>query len=316
MSKVLHMPHQPRKPKKKMGWIYLFILGLTVCIITSISAISNKTVKTINPELEAITTELLAEAVFIRDERTIKSPNKGQISYEDLQEGERVRVSHQIATITAQTLEGKQNYIPVTTNSAGVLSFYPDGFEEVLSGKPMGELNLLEVKKINSGQYSDQEKDRQIVEEGTPIFKIINPFSDVNFILYFPQSEILDIGRDPLELKDAPLTLSNGDSEYRINISDIGFAGKDVFCFGVILNNKEDFYSIRKADFRLIIDTKEGYLIDKEAIVIIDEEPGIYIHKGDSYNWVPVEVLKTLPDKSLIMFDDYLYPIVINPQVL
>lgn len=308
------MPHhQKKKPKEKRGWIKLSIFILAIFIVTNIMAISNKTVKTINPQLEIVSTELSAQAIFIRDETVIVSPNKGQISYEDLQEGERVRVNHKLATITAQTLEGKTNYMSVTTNRAGVLSYSPDGFEEVLSGKNMSELNLLEIKQTNFEQYIYQKRDRELVEEGTPIFKVINPFADVNFILYFPQSYILELGMDPLELKNLPLVLSNEDDEYMIRIIDIGFAGKDIFCYGLIINNKEDFYSIRRDDFRLVIDVQEGYLTPLNTIVFKDEEPGVYIQKDGSYDWVPVEILKKFPDKIMIMLNDHEYPIVINP---
>jgi len=316
-TKIAYIP-QPQKKKSriKKGWIYLAVLLILLFLIKGIWSISSKAVKTVNLELKVISTEFPAEVIFIRDEMLIRSPNKGHISFEDLSEGERVRVNQHVATLTTQTFQGNLKHTPITTSNAGVLSFYTDGFEEVFKGKQIGELDLLELKKKDFGQYREYKNEGELVEEGAPVLKIINPFSDVNFILYFPQEYVIKHGFELLELKDMPLILKNDRNEYRISTTNMGLSGKDVFCFGRVLDRKEDFYNIRKERFTLVLDRQEGYLVSKQAIVYIEDEPGVFIQTHASYDWVSVDILRNLSDKALIMLEDPGYPVVINPQVL
>ena len=315
--KELYMPQPQKKNTRiKKGWIYLTVLLLLLFFIKGFWSISSKSVKTVNLELKVISTEFPVEVIFIRDEKIIKSPGKGHIFFEDLIEGERVRVNQQVATLITQTFEGNLKQTPITISNAGVLSFYTDGFEELFRGKEIGELNLMEIKKKDFGQYRKYKNEGELVEEGTPVFKIINPFSDVNFILYFPQEYVIKHGFEFLELKEMPLLLKSDRNEYRISIINMGLSENDVFCFGRVLDHKEDFYNIRKERFTMVLDRQEGYLVSKQAIVYVENEPGVFIQTHASYDWVSVDILKNLSDKALVMLEDPSYPVVINPQVL
>lgn len=308
---------QPQKNKRiKKIWIYMVVLFLLLVLIQSFWSVSNKSVKTVNLELKVIATEFPVDVIFIRDEKIIRSPGKGYIYFEDFIEGERVRVNQQVATLITQNFEGNFKQTPIITSKAGVLSFYTDGFEELFAGKQIGQLNLMEIKKKDFGQYKEYKNEGDLVEEGTPVFKIINPFADVNFIMYFPQENVIKHGFELLDLKEMPLILKSDSNEYKITITNMGLSEKDVFCYGKVMDYKQDFYNIRKERFVLVLERQKGYLISKEAIVYIENEPGVFIQTHSSYDWVVVDIIKTLSDKVLVMLEDPSYPVVINPQVL
>jgi len=301
--------------KIKKGWIFLAVLLLLLLFI-GIRPTSGETVKTVNPEFQVISTEFPVDVIFSRDEEVIRSPGRGQVFFEDLIDGERVRVNQQVATLVTQTFDGVLERKPITISNAGVLSFYTDGFEELLWGRQIGELDLIGVKNRNFGQYMEYKSEGAFVEQGTPIFRIINPFSDVNFILYFPKGYVIKNGFELSELESNSLILKSDSDEYRISITNVGLAGESVFCSGRVLSNRGDFFNIRKERFILVLERQEGYLISKEAIVYEEEgEPGVFIQNRRSYDWVRVDILKVLSDKALIA-PERPGSIVINPQVL
>ena len=305
---------------KKRVWVFLSIL-LLILLFNVNWPISDQNVRTVNLELRVVSTQFPVEVIFIRDEKIIRSPNMGQIFFGGLVEGERVRVNQQVAVVYNQTFEGTINQTAITTDSAGVLSFYIDGFEDLLSGRQMSELDLTEIINRDFAQYREYRSEGDIIAGGTPILRIINHFSDVNFILYFPQDYVIRHGFELSELEDNNILLKSDMDEYRISITSVGFSGKNIFGSGRVIGSGEDFYNIRKGRFTLVLDRLEGYLVAKEAIVYNAEgEPGIYIQirmpPVSRYRWVSVDVLKTFPNEALIIFGNSRYPVVINPQVL
>ena len=305
-----------KKIKGKINWVYLVVLLILLLFFISIWFNSKDTVRTVSLERQTISIELPVEVVFIRDEDIIRSPGRGRISFGDINEGERVRVNQQLATINARTLEGNLSQTPVITGISGVISFQTDGFEGLLLGMQNGDLNLVEVKNKDFDQYKDYKNEGDFVETGAPVFRIINPFSDVNFILYFPKDYVIKHGFELSELMNRPLRLRSNDDEYRINTAYMRLSEEGIFCSGIIFDRRENFFNIRKDRFTLSIIGPEGYLVSRQAIVYDGEEPRVFIQTRNSYDWVKVDILRNLSDKVLIMFEEADFPIVINPQVL
>ena len=305
---------------KKRFWVYISILLLLLLSI-GIWSMSSEAVRTVDLEFHVISTEIPVEVIFIRDEEIIRSPGMGHISFGGLVEGERVRVNQQVATVSTQTFEGTINQTPIITDSAGVLSFYIDGFEDLLLGRQMGELDLIEIKNRDFGQYREYRNEGDLIAGGTPVLRIINPFSDVNFILYFPKNYVIKHGFELSELENNNIILENDMNEHRVSITSVGFSEESVFCSGRVIGHGEDFYNIRKGRFTLVLDRLEGYLVAKEAIVYnVEGESGVFIRtctfSRTPYNWVSVDILERFSDKALITLEDSGYPVVINPHVL
>lgn len=304
---------------KKRAWIAMSIL-LLILLFTGIWFASNEVVRTVKPEFHVISTEFSVEAILIRDEKIIRSPNMGHISFDGLSEGERIRVNQQIATVTNQTLEGINNQIEIIADSAGIVSFYTDGFEEFLRDRQIGDIDLIEIKNRDFDQYRGRRNDGDLIAGGTPILRIINPFSDVNFILFFPKEYVIRQGFELSELRENSIILKNDMNEYRVSITDVGFSEESIFCFGRVINPGEDFHNVRRESFTLVLDRLAGYLISEEAIVYVEGEPGVYIQTRtltrSSYNWVSVEILERVSDKVLLTREISGHSVVINPQVL
>jgi len=304
---------------KKRAWIFLSIL--LILLLYVIWSISNQTTRTVKLEPYIISTEFPAETIFIRDEKIIRSPGMGQIFFEDFAEGERIGINQKLAIVDAQIFEGSVNQMSIIAESAGILSFYIDGFEEVFSGRQFNEIDLTEIKNSDFGQYKEYVSDGDLIAGGRPIFRIINPFSDVNFILYFPKDYVIRHGFELSELKDNSIILKNGMNEYEVRITEIEFSGESIFCFGRVLNQGSDFHNIRRESFTLVLDRLRGYMITKEAIIYNAEgEPGVFIQTRalptTRHRWVRVDILEEFSNNVLINFDNSGHPVVINPQTL
>ena len=303
---------------KKRFWVFLSILLLF--LFSVIWSVSNQNVRVVNLEPYLMSTQFPVEVIFIRDEKIVRSPSMGQISFGNLVEGERIRVNQQLATISAQTFEGGLNQTSIIAESAGTVSFYIDGFEDFFLGRQLGEIDLIELKNRDFNQYMGYRSEGDLIAGGTPILRIINHFSDVNFILYFPKSYVIANGFELSELENNNIILKNGMNEYKINITEVGFSGESVFCYGILIGSGEDFYNIRKERLTLVLYRIEGYLVAKDTIVYREGEPGVFIQSRalptTRYRWVNVDVLEVFSDQALITFEASGYPVVINPQVL
>lgn len=293
---------------------------LLALLFTGIWSVSSEVVKVVKPEFHVISTEFPVEVILIRDEKIIRSPSMGRISFGGLSEGERIRVNQQIATVTNQTFEGINNQIAIIADSSGVVSFYTDGFEEFLRGRQIGDIDLIEIKNRDFDQYLERRNEGDLIAGGTPIFRVINPFADVNFILFFSKDDVIRLGFELSELESNTIILKDEMNEYRISITNVGFSEESVFCSGRIINPGEDFHNMRRGEFTLVLDSLAGYLISAEAIVYVEGEPGVYIQRRtltrSSYNWVNVEILGRFSDEVLLTREISGYSVVINPEVL
>ncbi len=310
---MVSLPKPKKKKKFPKGWLYLaFIFGV-ILLFASFWQISTKGIKTQELKWQVIKTNLSADWIFLRDEKIVAAPAKGYVTFNELSEGERVRVGQHIATINADGMDGRVHSWDMVTEWAGVFSYRIDGFEETFSNKELKDFNLLEIKRLKFDNHNNK---KDYVEQGEPVFRIINPFSDVNFIVMFPLKDILELGIDPSDLKSISPMLVDNEQNYKIAITEVNLAGESVFCFGNILGDGRNFYNVRKGNYELLLDSSQGYLVPNSAVVYSDEEPGVYIHDGNSFEWVPIDIINTYSDEYLIDMELSEGHVVINPLAL
>ncbi|MEW6623159.1 MAG: HlyD family efflux transporter periplasmic adaptor subunit [Bacillota bacterium] len=311
MDKVIYMPMKKKSGIKKIWIMLIFILGIIFFLI-SCWLVSSKTVKTVFLEWHSIQIDFPVEIVFIREERAVKAPIKGYVVRQDINDGERVRVGQTVATINAKSIDGQSHHFSVVSEWAGTLSFAVDGFEETFNGKGIRDFNLAEIKKLN---FERSKSEGELVEKGEALFKIIDSFRDVNFIMYFPHKHLLANVIDPQLLLEGPLLIFSEEKHYGVQVTDINYAGEDVYCFGKILEAPEDFFNVRKGKYMLMVREYEGYLVDNSALTMLDDVPGVYYQVSNNYEWTPVEIIYQNSNKTLIRFDKEKHPVVINPEV-
>ncbi|MGB9679410.1 MAG: HlyD family efflux transporter periplasmic adaptor subunit [Minisyncoccia bacterium] len=169
-----------------------------------------------------------------------------------------------------------EDYIDENSNiinapQAGIISFYFNGYENILNGSNMYNLSLNELDKINNSCNQIETE----IKKDKPIVKIIDNFDwylaipfTKDKINLFKEDENIKILIDnyPYELRGKIVkTYKDDDNNY--------------ICIVRMSDSYEDFYKICKVDLEVIFNNYSGIKVPLSSIVEKDGEKGIFIIK-------------------------------------
>lgn len=235
-----------------------------------------------------------AEGILVRTEETVSSPRNGTIR-RIAAEGERVRVGQVVAQVAVASLDssnGETRY-NIKAPKAGIVSYRIDGLESVYSYENLKELDLIKVEKLIA-EYSEIKSDG-VVEEGKPVFRIINNLDPV-YIIATPQN-----GQKLPEKQDSfQITSGSGDKLFKATLAEKNFFGKPNQILLRVANYDNGLMVLRKIKFDVVTERHEGHIIPISAIVKKEEKEGIYTIYKERVKWKPVEVEGKSEDKAVI----------------
>lgn len=184
------------------------------------------------------------------------------------------------------------------TEQVGIVSYYADGFESLLTPKNMD-------KRGESFFYQLSQKDvqplvRKKVIAGEPVFKIVNR-TQWFMICYIDRNHLdrYQVGnRIRVEFED-------GSVDARVHkVTDDGNKGR--------ITLRTDYYyeafaETRVAEVSLVTYAESGVIIENTSIAEEKGQKGVYVKgKNDEFFFVPVKIYETDGERSLIA-DDFYY---------
>lgn len=195
-----------------------------------------------------------------------------------------------------ETLEGiYNNSIDVIyAQTSGVVSYSPDGYEQILNPKNIKDFKLNSIKEImNSMEGTNQNNNKDAISG----VKIVDNFEwYACSLLSENQAKELKAGKK--------IRLRFGDfenSEVNGEIYEVSKPEGDV-CLVVIkiTEHVNDFYKKRITEMDIIKDYNEGFTVPAKAIVIKDNIKGIYVLKSGMVKFIPVAVMNEDKDSCLV----------------
>jgi putative membrane fusion protein len=227
-------------------------------------------------------------AIVIKEETMVKASARGRFENKVL-EGERVR-SGSVAGLFYP--EGELKPVSLYVPLSGVISFKPDGWEEILDDFSVdnGDQNIFDYspRQFNDGSFQ--------YESGEPLFKIIDnlvPLKLVVSIEPLALNEPLAIG-DKLQVryKDQLLGTAVCESVWPGEDRQTAILGLSGF--------NETLLDQRKIEVDCILNSYSGLIIPKESLVKSQAEDAVYKVRKEKVELSAVEVLAICNGQAVV----------------
>lgn len=305
-------PKKGQAIKKKLMMVMLFILGALMIYHPIKNFAVSKMVKYGTAEWKVLGQCVSEEGVLIRDETLIAAPADGEFE-PVVAEGEKVAVGRTIGYVKTQAATANADLIkvPVKAPSAGLVSYHPDGLEDLLEPEMLNKLDLDKIAELLA-----EKKDAAVTfpkaESGRPICKIVDNL--LNPYLYIQ----CELGTAGIALeKGQEMTVQFSDQITRkIVVRDVKKNGDQWVLMAEVFNAPDVDLKNRFVSVNVISDFYEGVAVSKEALVQEKGENGLYISKKGVCQWVKVEVAGYVGEEAVISGLDVGSQYIINPSLV
>lgn len=311
-----------RKIKKKT--ILLFILALVTLytIIYIVPTVSGAMVSSYVAEYGQLKIYDEATAWFVRNEKVYLADTTGDTNY-FFEEGSLVRKDGKIMEITenSKTDDTDEEGNPIGPDDVysgvlerlgedaivkgdyriedvGMISYYADGFEGLLTPKTMEEKDYTYFQQISQEAVLPLERKSAIA--GEPVFKVVDRtkwymvcFVDIDHLERYEAGSKVKV-----EFEDGSV------DAYVDSVSESGDKAKVILYTDYYY---EQFAALRVAEVSLVTYDESGVIIENSSITEKKGQKGVYVkNKSDDYFFVPIMVYATDGEQSLIA-DDFYY---------
>ncbi len=173
------------------------------------------------------------------------------------------------------------NLDAIYSKSAGIVSYYLDGFEQSLNLINIDKLSIDEVKDITE-TYNEISSD--VTYNGV---KIVEDYAwYISCVFNEGQAKDMKIGS---RMKIIFKSSEEAVSAKIIKISE-PMEGEQKVTYE-INEYVDNYYNIRVADITIVTGQYEGYEVSKNSIIEKDNQKGIFVNKKGIVRYVPIEIL-------------------------
>lgn len=212
-------------------------------------------------ELQDVTT---VPAIIIKQETVVNAPSRGRFENQ-VMEGERVRSGSVVGLFYP---EGQIKPVTISVPRGGVISFKPDGWEQVLSDFSLegGDRNIFDYnpRQFNDGSFQ--------YERGEPIFKVIDNLVPLRMVVKFDNAAM----SEPLEIGDTVKLIYRDEVLGDARCESV-WSGQDHLTAILSLDSfNEDLLTQRKIDVDCVTAAYQGVVIPEKALVKNREGYAVY----------------------------------------
>ena len=261
------------------------ILYVIIYVVPRVSGIF---LETYTAEYGTLEVSQESSYMAVRDEKLYVSDNGGAVSRAAAQ-GRLMRKNSHIVDVG-----GVKHY----SQQKGIVSYYYDGLEGVYTPENMQTITEadLELTDEEKQTYAVRECSQDIVESGSPIFKIVDN-KEWYLVCWLSAAEAEDIeaGRSiTVEFVDG--------KQLKMKVMQVNPQGQNRQLILSCNRYYEKFDRIRSGTCRLIKSSKSGIIVDSDSIVEEDGQKGVYVMSKqlDEASFVPVKVLLSHGDKTVV----------------
>jgi putative membrane fusion protein len=270
--------------KKMIIALFFLILLLLFIVIYILPNVSDAFEKTDIAEFGVIQVKQEVTCYLIRDEVVYNAKSDGTVEY-FVEEGNQIRKGTKILEL----LPSGTSYF---SDQRGMISFYIDGFETILS-----KVNMQNIKKkaIDELEFTEIKPVGKVVERGQPLYKIVNS-DNWHIIFWIDKESILKYEKDkPIQLKLPSSYIIKG------TIADIKADGNNFIVIAEFNRYFELMPQIRKMVTEVITADYKGLAIRNESITSENGQTGVFVKdlRGE-FVFTPVKVITSDGVYSLV----------------
>ena len=239
-----------------------------------------------------------AKCLIIRTEQVVTADSSGETSYY-VSESEKTRKGIKVLDIYGSP---NTSYFCQET---GFISYYTDGFEDVLTPETMEDIDpgaYIAEKEGDEPVFKPEPKDRSAssVVKGDPVFKLIT--SDAWYVAAFIPTEL---AKDYEWRQNVTVVFKDG-TEIPGNIQSTIDKGSYLLAIIQIKRYYPEFAKIRLEDVTIITKDSEGLIVPNTALAEVDGQPGVYVKDiNGGYNFKRVKIIVSGNTESLLVSDSF-----------
>ena len=298
------MSKKQHKRKRKRNWfldtaIFLFLAGFFVLGGFSLwNYYLSSQIKYAIATNGSLIDTIPAAAVFVREETVYYAPVSGTLR-PVVAEGERVTAGKVIAYIDS----GDQSQ-PIIAEKTGIVQFFADGLESVLSPRNLGSIDWLAVFNSIEMQQLQGELQKSTVKKTVirdePVAKIVDNLADYRLMVYIEEEG--DIMNNSAGISGGNMTISyNGDKKLTGKIEQHGSLAQGQYFLLLVAVKADDLLLGRYFQVTLSGEKVSGVIVPREAIVVDDQGiTGLFYRQKNTIRFRPVEVLGLMGENAAI----------------
>jgi putative membrane fusion protein len=268
----------------------------------------SEAIRTESAEWSELSVTYEGQAIIMRNETVVAAPASGSVAWL-VAEGTRVHIGAPVALIGgAVSPEQEQGSVAIKSPAAGILSCQLDGWEGILAPANYQRMDLFTL--FNSVKHKNPEAPLQEVQNGSPVFKIVDNLADPYFLVKLDRppgslaiGSSVNLGWD-----------SSGEGQGRV----IGLQSRSGTCIAIVDVSQAtgDAFSDRTLDVKLINQKCEGIVVPAQALVNQGSGQGVYIKTPLGIKFVGVQVVGTLGDQVAVQGVQTGAAVVTNPSLV
>ncbi len=262
-------------------------------------------IKTQPAEQGVLSSNYTGSAIILRKETVVTASEAGSVK-RLVPEATRVATGTAIVQIEGAVNPGTdQGQVVLLSPAAGIVSFYLDGWEGILTPKNVDKMDLAGLFKTVDKNPPDNTP--PVINDGEPVFKIIDNLVDPDLVTRLDAlPSDLPVGSEV----DLQWT-GGGSGEGRLLSLDTTSGA--AIAVVELKESNQDLSNVRTMDITMVKKQYEGILIPASALVSMGNDQGVYIRSPLGFHFFKVQVLGTLGNEAALQGIPPGAEVVVNP---
>jgi putative membrane fusion protein len=235
--------------------------------------------------LNAADTEAL---ILIGSENVITADIAG-IFMPAVEEGQRVRKGEVIGGLISSAISAVDQGRPLLAQSTGLVCFHIDGNEGLMTRDNWEQLDLAQLPQKDPGQTVPL---GNWVDAGRPLAKILDNLSNPMLGLEFGKKTIADTpGLEAVEVGQTLRVKLLDKEPQTVKVVSIQQDAEKIRMAVQLDGFREDLIHLRRTPATLIVNQWKGFIVPREALVMREGVPGLYLLRKGWTRWKSVELV-------------------------
>ena len=303
---------QKRNIKDRILLLLFLLLALLLVWLAGRKLAAKLMVETVVAYEGVLEQTLAVDGVLVREEKVVAAPTGGILHWL-VQEGERVPSGFPVAKIT--TVSGST--VTVTAPEPGIFDRQLDGFEQSLQPHGLSQINPSQLPKEEKELEAEAETSQgtaegAFVQKGSFLFKIVDNFPWY-YVAQFAGNRFVKLEEQSKVAINFAFA-QNEANPVAAKIREIRSEGELVTAVFQLQEEVSGYYRERFAQAEIIYASARGIMLPASALVLRDNEVGVYVLIKSKVRFRKVEVLETKEDHVVIDGIQPGLPVIVNPS--
>ena len=276
------------------GLILILVLGVALLLLWGLFRWGKATVIRNMAETVTVNSGMLlntadTEALVLIGSESLITANAAGIFIPAVKEGQRVRKGEIIGRLTSSAVSAVDRREPLLALSTGLVCFHIDGNEGLMTRDSWEQLDLAQLPQKILGQTVPS---GNWVEAGRPLAKILDNLSNPMLGLEFSKKTVTDTpGLEAVEAgQTLRIKLLDKDPQ-TVKVVSVQQDAEKIKMAVQLDGFREDLIHLRRTPATLIVNQWKGFIVPREALVIREDVPGLYLLRKGWTRWNSVELV-------------------------